>query len=107
MLPESFSARCTSCGANWTEGQWTAGCGECGGGALEQPCLICGGRCGATWRRAVLDSNDFRCGHWHGACGLPEEEKERLLAEARGGEGGPDGSSSGSSTGEPPGGRSP
>jgi len=37
MPPESMSARCTSCDADWTEGQWTAGCEECGGGALEQP----------------------------------------------------------------------
>ena len=107
MPPENITARCTSCGADWTEGHWTAGCEECGGGALDRPCLLCGGRCGNTWRRAVLDSNDSRCGHWAGACGLPEEEQERLRAEARGGGGGPGGPSAGPSDGASPGERSP
>lgn len=27
------------------------GCVECGGYALERPCPVCGGRCGAVWKR--------------------------------------------------------
>jgi hypothetical protein len=36
---------------------------------------MCVGACGAVWQRAVMDSNDVRRAHWHGACGLPQEEQ--------------------------------
>jgi hypothetical protein len=54
----------------WHAGKWTEGCVECGGGALEIDCLICRGRCGSKWERAVLDSNDFGDAHWFGICRL-------------------------------------
>ena len=76
-------ARCLSCGASWSAGQWTDGCEECGGGALEIPCLLCGGRCGSTWRKAVMDSNDFGMNHWCGQCLLPKDEQKRLRLEAQ------------------------
>lgn len=62
------SAVCASCGADWALGQFTAGCQVCGNHALERPCLKCGGQCGATWRRAVSDSNDSGEAHWIGQC---------------------------------------
>jgi hypothetical protein len=65
-------AACTTCGADWSEGRFGAECVECGGGALERACVLCGGRCGQTWRRAVTDSHDFREAHWHGRCALPK-----------------------------------
>jgi hypothetical protein len=64
------SAHCTSCGAHWGAGRWSDGCEECGGGGMSRNCPICQGRCGTTVRRAVIDSNDERCAHWIGACGL-------------------------------------
>jgi len=63
---------CTSCGANWAEGIFTSGCQECGGGALDIACLQCGGRCGARWHRAVMDSQDEKDAHWVGECKLPK-----------------------------------
>jgi hypothetical protein len=59
---------CLTCGAQWSEDLWSKGCEECGGGALKRPCPACEGRCGETWRRAVMDSNDSRVGHWVGRC---------------------------------------
>lgn len=72
-------ASCVSCGANWSEGKFSPGCPECGGGALDAPCLICGGRCGSRWQRAVQDSNDSRLAHFHGQCGLPQAEQRAIL----------------------------
>lgn len=62
-------AVCGSCGARWHDGEHTAGCDECGGGALVRGCPLCGGACGVTWRRSALDSNDSREAHWAGGCG--------------------------------------
>ena len=66
-----LTAVCVSCGARWHDGEHTAGCEECGGGALLRDCAFCGGVCGSTWRRMVLDSNDFRKAHWIAECKLP------------------------------------
>lgn len=62
--------RCSTCGARWSLGAWTGDCAECGGGALDRPCLVCGGVCGARWQRAVSDSHDRGIAHWYGACRL-------------------------------------
>jgi hypothetical protein len=35
---------------------------------MARPCPVCGGVCGQTWRRAVIDSVDFETAHWFGAC---------------------------------------
>lgn len=61
---------CHNCGANWSQGQYSPGCPQCGGGALERACLVCKGRCGRRWQRAVLDSWDFGTAHWGGQCAL-------------------------------------
>lgn len=63
-------AMCASCGADWGAGRWSPGCAECGGGAMSRGCPLCQGCCGTIARRAVIDSNDERCAHWIGACGL-------------------------------------
>jgi hypothetical protein len=71
--PAGPPARCTRCGADWTAGRFSPGCGECGGGAMTRDCEYCQGRCGAVWQRAVIDSNDARRAHWVGACKARDE----------------------------------
>lgn len=60
---------CVTCGAAWSLGEWSADCAECAGGALKRACPVRAGRCGAVWRRAIMDSRDFGIGHWLGPCG--------------------------------------
>lgn len=60
--------KCLNCEANWSRGEFTEDCEMCGGGALERPCPMCDGRCGARWQRAILDSYDFGVAHWVGQC---------------------------------------
>lgn len=38
-----------------------------------KPCE-CFQSCGASYSRAVMDSNDFRRSHWNGGCGAPIQE---------------------------------
>ena len=83
IMTAMHSAACRTCGAVWSEGRFTDGCAECGGGAMERPCLVCGGRCGAQMFRAVSDSNDSGLGHWAGACRLPPDEQRRALDARR------------------------
>jgi hypothetical protein len=78
-MSKTQECNCLTCGANWSKGDWTEGCGECGGGALQIACFVCGGRCGIMWNRAVMDSNDSAIGHWHGQCNLPEGERKKLM----------------------------
>ena len=84
-------AACMTCGADWSRGRFEERCPECGGGALTAPCLVCSGRCGALWERAVRDSNDTHLAHFFGSCTLPEDERRgRMLSFNRedGGAGG-------------------
>ncbi len=67
------AASCTTCGADWSAGGFSPGCAECGGGAMTRDCDFCQGRCGAVWRRAVVDSNDTREAHWLGTCNAKTE----------------------------------
>jgi hypothetical protein len=73
MIEEDY--QCSSCGANWTKDEYTHDCMECGGGALERSCIICGGRCGSIYKRAVIDSWDTKEAHWIGGCNLPAGEQ--------------------------------
>ena len=68
---------CTCCGANWTDGEYSDDCVECGGGAMERGCIVCGGLCDSIFIRAVIDSNDTRVAHWIGSCRLPPSEQEK------------------------------
>ena len=60
--------RCPACDADWSQGEHSSGCPACGGGAMERQCLVCEGACGATWKRAMLDSADTGEAHWIGSC---------------------------------------
>ena len=73
--------RCGQCGANWTANQYTKDCNQCGGGSMYRGCILCDGRCGTVYNRAVIDSWDSGEAHWVGACKLPEEEKNILAKE--------------------------
>jgi hypothetical protein len=64
------SAICSLCGVDWAGGAFSPGCGECDGGAMERPCLVCAGRCGVMARRAVHDSQDQQMGVWLMRCAL-------------------------------------
>ena len=75
---------CLTCGANWTQGNHTSGCNECGGGALKRSCIVCDGRCGNTWQKMPLDSNDSGEGHWMGFCGLSQEENLEIVQRKMG-----------------------
>lgn len=59
---------CQTCRAVWSNGRWTWGCAECGGGALRMPCDQCLGGCGAVFERAAIDSNDAHLAHLIGRC---------------------------------------
>jgi hypothetical protein len=61
---------CPSCGADWAAGEVQPECPCCGGFAMRRPCPVCGGRCGAIWERAVVDSMDEGEAHWVGSCRL-------------------------------------
>ncbi len=71
--------RCKTCDALWTEGEFTESCEECGGGAMDAPCFLCGGRCGQRVHRAPMDSNDSGIAHWIGGCALPKSEQHEIL----------------------------
>ena len=71
--------RCNSCDADWSDGGFTDGCTECGGGAMTRNCILCNGKCGAEYSRAVIDSWDSGEAHWIGSCRLPEDEKRQLI----------------------------
>jgi hypothetical protein len=36
------------------QGTYTDGCEECGGGAMEHPCLACAGKCGNIWKKMLM-----------------------------------------------------
>jgi len=72
-------AKCATCGADWSSGQTTHSCMECGGnGAMEIPCMKCKGECGRIWKRVVMDSNDLGLAVFSGHCGI---ETARQLKE--------------------------
>jgi len=71
---------CTNCGADWSAGRWTPDCPQCGGFAMELPCPMCGGKCGAIYPRAVHDSQDANLAHWAGRCLLPSDQQAALRA---------------------------
>jgi len=66
QTPNTIS--CTSCGADWSESQFSLRCSQCGNGALQRTCPKCRGLCGSFWRRAILDSQDENQAHWVGTC---------------------------------------
>ena len=89
-MPEQTYS-CVNCSANWSAGEYTGDCTLCGGGAIERDCVLCAGRCGSVYKRAVIDSWDSGEAHWIGSCLLPVDEKrkcmEAWLAKNRSGQG--------------------
>lgn len=73
-MAATASAACTACGADWRAGEAGRNCPICDGYALTRPCPICHGRCGAPWRRAIVDSNDAGEPVWIGACARAAKE---------------------------------
>ncbi len=67
---------CKDCGANWSQGEFSKECIQCGGGALQRNCILCNGKCKSTYSRAVIDSWDTGEAHWVGNCRLPADEKQ-------------------------------
>ncbi|MBS9715983.1 hypothetical protein ACFFUT_01500 [Pseudohalocynthiibacter aestuariivivens] len=59
---------CPVCKSDWSLDEFDPGCFCCGGGALVRDCPVCDGRCGAEFRRAILDSQDSGEAHWNGSC---------------------------------------
>src|SRR5512136_244301 len=76
-----IKAECLSCGAAWSNGEYSKDCKECGGGALERACIVCDGNCGTLWKRAIVDSNDTGEAHWIGSCASPAREQQRILRQ--------------------------
>ena len=48
---------------------------------MEIACLICGGRCGAKWKKMIMDTRDSGEAHWLGGCNLPEEERKQVMKD--------------------------
>ena len=79
MTEEDY--RCSSCGAGWSKNEYTHDCIECEDGAMERGCIVCGGRCGSIYKRAVIDSWDTKEAHWIGGCSLPGDEQLKYMKE--------------------------
>ncbi|XP_076325859.1 uncharacterized protein LOC143233474 [Tachypleus tridentatus] len=59
---------CFSCGVNWADSHVSLDCFECGGYAMQRPCLVCDGKCKSVWSRNVTASHDSRQAKWEGRC---------------------------------------
>ncbi len=65
-------ATCSTCLAEWEQGEFTENCLECGGFAMTRSCPNCSGKCGAIWKRQVSMSNSFQEAFYKGGCRLKE-----------------------------------
>ena len=82
MVSDAYQAHMTTCficGCIWSRGDYTEDCLACGGAAMQRPCCICDGVCGAIWHRQAELSRSHGEAHWDGKCLLPAEEQERLM----------------------------
>ncbi|XP_071051947.1 protein pinocchio isoform X3 [Onthophagus taurus] len=59
---------CFTCGVSWADHHVSLDCSECGGYALERPCPICEGICGAQWKRDLSESHACSKARWQGEC---------------------------------------
>jgi hypothetical protein len=66
---------CLTCGAIWSNGEYSDGCLECGGFALSRHCPICNGRCEARFHRISDMSNAFHEANYKGSCLLNAKSK--------------------------------
>ncbi|KAK9883310.1 hypothetical protein WA026_001490 [Henosepilachna vigintioctopunctata] len=63
---------CFSCGVSWNDSHVSLDCSECGGYALDRPCIRCEGKCGAVWKRDLSLSHSSGKARWQGECKLSE-----------------------------------
>lgn len=61
---------CFTCGVNWNEEHVSLDCAECGGYAMQRPCLRCNGSCGQVWSRDIAASHNLQRAEWLGECRL-------------------------------------
>lgn len=59
---------CFTCGVSWNESHVSLDCSECGGYAMERPCNICDGTCGAILKRDLSMSHASGKARWIGEC---------------------------------------
>ncbi|XP_077559706.1 protein pinocchio-like isoform X3 [Haemaphysalis longicornis] len=59
---------CFTCGVSWYEDHASLDCAECGGYALNRPCLHCNGSCDEVWSRDLAASHKLRRAQWQGEC---------------------------------------
>ncbi|CAH0563992.1 unnamed protein product [Brassicogethes aeneus] len=59
---------CFTCGVSWTDKHVSLDCSECGGYALDRPCMACDGTCGASWKRDFTQSHSCGKARWTGEC---------------------------------------
>ncbi|XP_019876347.1 protein pinocchio isoform X2 [Aethina tumida] len=78
---------CFTCGVSWTDKHVSLDCSECGGYAVERPCLACDGSCGSMWKRDYNQSHASGKAHWIGDCAKvyqatqASKEKAALIAQ--------------------------
>lgn len=59
---------CHLCKQCWFDNRYSHDCPECGGYALQRPCVICAGQCEQIWHRDVTKTHSFHLAHWEGRC---------------------------------------
>lgn len=59
---------CFTCGVNWCQGHVSLDCFECGGYAMQRPCLYCDGHCEGVWKRDLAASHKLQHAQWFGEC---------------------------------------
>lgn len=79
---------CFSCGVSWADSHVSLDCSECGGYALERPCPVCDGACGAVWKRDLSMSHANGRARWTGECArnacsdaLQQTQKSAAIAQ--------------------------
>ncbi|XP_045478124.1 protein pinocchio isoform X2 [Harmonia axyridis] len=65
---------CFTCGVSWNDSHVSLDCSECGGYALDRPCLECEGKCGAMWKRDLSLSHSSGKARWQGECALSKSQ---------------------------------
>lgn len=73
---------CSTCGVSWYEDHVSLDCTECGGYAMQRPCVHCEGRCTGVWRRDLAASHEKRRAQWKGECQLTAREAPKATTEA-------------------------
>ncbi|KAH3709338.1 hypothetical protein DPMN_068800 [Dreissena polymorpha] len=70
---------CHLCKQCWYDAKCSKHCPECGGYAMDRPCVVCGGQCHQTWRRNIAKTHSFHKAHWDGKCDLPLDVQQALM----------------------------